>query len=92
MHSVNVEKTSRGSSWTSSQKMSLVVKTRHKEIRKRYHHEVSSSEDSDDSDGNDTPTHKTPKVNSHHCCVQSATLAHRDDGKVSGYTRWGQNK
>ena len=63
-HNVNVEQTSSGS--TSSQEKSLVVKTRHKETRKRNHHYVSSSEDSNDSDGNDTPTHKSPKVNSHH--------------------------
>ena len=48
---VNVEQTSRGSSSTSSQEQSLVVKTRHKETRNRHHHEVSSSEDSDGSDG-----------------------------------------
>ena len=60
-----------------------MVKTRHKDTRKRHHHEVSSSEDSNDSDGNDTSTHKSPKVNSHHSCVQSAAPAHRDDDKVS---------
>ena len=83
-YNVNFEQTSRGSSSTSSQKQSLVVKTRYKETGKRHHHEVSSSEDSDDSDGNDAPTHKSPRVNSHHSCVQSsAAPAHRDDDKVS---------
>ena len=81
-HNVNVEKTSRGSSLTSSQEQS-VVKTWQKEIIKKHHHEVSSSEDSDDSDGNDTPTHKNPMVNSHYSCVQSSAPAHRDDDKVS---------
>ena len=61
-----------------------MVKTRHKETRKKYHHEVSSSEDSDDSNGNDTSTHKSPRVNSHNSCVQSSTApAYRDDEKVS---------
>ena len=60
-----------------------MVKTRNKETRKRHQHEVSSSEDSHDLDDNDTPTHKSPKVNSHHSCVQSAAPAHRDDDKVS---------
>ena len=60
-----------------------MVKTRHKETRKRHHHEVSSSEDSEDSNGNDTPTHKNPKVNYHHSCVQSAAPAYRDNDKVS---------
>ena len=87
MHSVNVEQTSRGSSLVFAQKKSLMVKNRRKEIIKRHHHEVSSSKDSDDSGNNDTLTHKTPKVNFHHSCVQSAVLAHRDDDKVSGYTR-----
>ena len=82
-HNVNVEQTSRGSSSTSSQEQFLVVKTIHKETRKRHYHEVSSSEDFEDSDGNDTPTHKSPKVNSHHSCVQSTAPAHRDDDKVS---------
>ena len=60
-----------------------MVKTRHQETRKRHHHEVSSLEGSDDSD-NDAPTHKSPRVNSHHSCVQSSTTpAHRDDHKVS---------
>ena len=60
-----------------------MVNTGHKEARKRHHHEFSSSEDFDHSDGNDTPTHKSPKVNSHHSWVQSAAPAHRDDDKVS---------
>ena len=60
-----------------------MVKTRHKETRKRHHHEGSSLEDSDNSNGNDTPTHKSPKVNTYHSCVQSAAPAHRDDDKVS---------
>ena len=73
----------RGSSSTSSQEQSLVVKTRHQETRKRHHHEVSSLEGSDDSD-NDAPTHKSPRVNSHHSCVQSSTTpVYRDDHKVS---------
>ena len=59
-----------------------MVKNRHKKTRKRHHHEVSFSEDSDGSDGNDTSTHKSPMVNSHHSCVQSATSAHRDDDTV----------
>ena len=59
-----------------------MVKTRHKETRKR--HEVFSSEDSDDSEGNAMPTHKSPRVNSHHSCVQLSTApAHRDGDKVS---------
>ena len=83
-HNVTVKQTSRGSSSTSFQEKSLVVKTRHKETKKRHHHKVSSSEDSDNSDGNDTPSHKSPEVNSHYSCVQSATLAQRDDDdKVS---------
>ena len=83
-HNVNVEQTSKGSSSTSSQEQPLVVKTGHKETRKRHHHEVSSLKDSDDSDGNDTPTHKrSPKVNSHHSCVELAAPAHCDDNKVS---------
>ena len=81
-HNVNVEKTSRGSSLTSSQEQS-VVKTWQKETIRKHHHEVSSSEDSDDSDGNDTPTHKNPRVNSYYSCVQSSAPAHRDDDKVS---------
>ena len=82
-HNVNVEQTSRSISSTSSQEQSLVVKTRHKETRKRHHHEVSILEDSNDSDGNHTPTLKSPNVNSHHSCMQLAALAHRDDDKVS---------
>ena len=82
-HNVNVEQTLRGSSSTSSQEQSLVVKTRHIETRKRHHHEVSSTEDSDDSDGNDMPILKSPKLDSHHSCVQSAAPAHRDNDKVS---------
>ena len=56
-HNVNVEQTSRGSGSS--------------ETRKRHHHEVPSSKYSDDSDGNDTPTYKNPRVNSHYSCVQS---------------------
>ena len=83
-HNVNVEQTSRGSSSTSYQEQSLVVKTRHKETRKRHHHQVSSSEDFDFSDVNNTLTHNSPRVNSHHSCVQSsAAPPHRDDDKVS---------
>ena len=66
-----------------SEEQSLVVKTRTRETRKRHYHEVSSSEDFDDSDGNDMPTHKSHKVNLHHSCVQSSKApAHRDDDKV----------
>ena len=61
-HNVNVEQTSKDISSTSSHKQSLVVKTKHKETRKRYHHEVSSSEDSDD---NDTPLTTITTVCSH---------------------------
>ena len=83
-HDVKVEQTSRGSSSTSCQEQSLVVKTKQKETRKRHHHKVSSSDDSDDSDGNYMPTHKSPKVNSLHICGQSPAPAnHRDDDKVS---------
>ena len=43
-----------------------------------------SSEDFDDSEDNDMPIHKSPRVNPHHICVQSSTAAaHRDDDKVS---------
>ena len=43
-----------------------------------------SSEDSDNSNDNDTPTHKSPRVNSLPSCMQSSALAdHRDDDKVS---------
>ena len=77
-HIVNFEQTTRGSSSTSSKEQSLVGKTRHKETRKGYH------QDSDDSDDNDTPTHKSPSVNFHHRCVQSSTAPkNRDDDKVS---------
>ena len=61
-----------------------MVKVRQKKTRKKHYHEVSSQEDSDDLDGNDTPTHKSPRVNSHRSCVQSSVVAHhRDDDKVS---------
>ena len=70
-HDVNVEQTSKGTSLISSQEKS-VVKTWQKETLKKHHYEVCSSEDSDDSDGNDTPTHKKPRVNSHYSCVQSS--------------------
>ena len=83
IHKVNVEQTSRGSRMISPKKQSLVVKTRQKETRKKSHHEVSSSEDADDSDGNHTSTHKGPRVNSHHRCVQLSKPEHRDDDKVS---------
>ena len=65
-HNVNVKQISRGSSSTSSKEQSLVVKNRQKETETRNHHEVSFWEDSDDLDGNDTPTHKSPSVNSLH--------------------------
>ena len=61
-HNVNVEQTLRGSSSTSSQEQSLVVKTRHKETRNRHHHEVSSSEDSDGSDGSDGKTLRSTPI------------------------------
>ena len=83
-HNINVEETSTGSSSTSSQEQSLVDKNRHKETRKRHQHAVSSSDDSDESDSNDAPTHKSPRINSHHSCVQSSTApAYRDNNKVS---------
>ena len=72
---VNAEQTSRGSILTSSEEQSLVVKTRHKETRKMHPHEVSSLEDSHDSDENYAPTHKSPRINSHDSCVQSSTAA-----------------
>ena len=81
-HNVNVEQTSRASSSASSQEQPIVVKTRHKGTRKRHHHEIYSLEDSDDSDDNNFPIHKSPRVNSHHSCVQSST-ARRDDDKAS---------
>ena len=79
-HNVDVEQNSRGSSWTSSQEqLRPDIKRLGKVIS-----EVSSSEDSDNSDDNNTLTHKSPKVNSHHRCVQSSTKpAYRDDDKVS---------
>ena len=67
-----------------SQEQSPVVKTKHKETKKRHPYQDSSSEDSDDADDSDTPTHKSPRVNSHHSCVQLSTApAHGDDDKVS---------
>ena len=75
-------KTSKGCSSTNSQEQSLVVKTRHKETRKRHHDKVSSSEDSVDSDDNDVPTHKSPRVNPIKT-VCSHQQHHRDDDKVS---------
>ena len=73
-HNVNDEQTSRGSSSTSSQEQSLVVKTRHKETRKMNHHDVSSSQDSDDSDDSGTPTHKSPgQLPSRLCAVINST-------------------
>ena len=43
-----------------------------------------SSEDYDNSNDNDTPTHKSPRVNSLPSCMQSSALAdQRDDDKVS---------
>ena len=61
-------------------------KTRHKETRNRYHHDVFSPENSDDSDDNDTPTHKSPRVNSRHSCVQSSKAAAHTD-----VSRWRRN-
>ena len=72
---VNAEQTSRGSILTSSEEQSLVVKTRHKETRKMDPHEVSSLEDSHDSDENYAPTHESPRINSNDSCVQSSTAA-----------------
>ena len=81
---VNIEQTLRGSSPTFCHEQPLVVKTRQKETRKKHNHDDSSSEDSDDSDDNDTPTLKSPRVNSHHSCVKSSIVpAHREDDKVS---------
>ena len=69
---------------TSSHEQSLVAKTRHKEIRKRHHYQVSSSKDFDDSDENDTPTHKSPRINFHDSYVQLSTAPAQGDGdKVS---------
>ena len=69
---------------TSSHEQFLVVKTRHKEIRKRHHYQVSSSEDFDDSDDSDTPTHKSPRINFHDSYVQLSTApVQGDDDKVS---------
>ena len=80
----NVEQISRGSSSSTSHEQSLVVKNRHKETRKKHCHKVSSTDGCDDSDDNDTPTCKSPRVSSHHSCVQSLTVpAHRDNDKVS---------
>ena len=77
---VNVEQTSKSSSLTTSHEQSLVVKTRHETTRKGYHNEVSSSEDSGDSEDNNRPNHKSPRVNSHHGCVLSlAAPAHCSD-------------
>ena len=61
-----------------------MAKTRHKEIRKRHHYQVSSSEDFDDSDDNDTRTHKSPRINFHDSYVQLSTAAAQgNDDKVS---------
>ena len=61
-----------------------MVKNRQKETRKTHHHKFSSSEDSDDSDGNDMSSHKLPRLNSLLRCGQSPAPAHhRDDDKVS---------
>ena len=77
MRNVNVEQTSKSSSLTTSHEQSLVVKTRHNTIRKGYHNEVSSSEDSANSEDNNSPNHKSPRVNPHHSCVLSlAAPAH----------------
>ena len=92
-HNINVEQTSRGYSSTSSQEQSLVVKIRQKETRKRHHHKVSSVKDSDDSDGTDMPTHKSPRVNSLHGCGQSPGPAHHRDNEYEiKYTGWGGNE
>ena len=53
------------------------VKTRYKETRKRHHHEA--SEVSDDVDDNDTPSHKSPRLNSQSYVQSLAASAHRDD-------------
>ena len=61
-----------------------MAKTRHKEARKRHHHNVSSLDGSNDSDDNDNPTHKGPRVTSHHSFVQSSTEpSHRHNNEVS---------
>ena len=70
---INIEQVSRGSSSIASHKQSLVVKTWHLSL-----------EDADDLDNNNTPSHKSLRVNFQHSCVQSSTAqAHRDDDKVS---------
>lgn len=71
MRDDNVEQTSKSSSVTTSHEQSLVVKTRHETTRKGYQNEVSSSEDSVDSEDNNRPNHKSTRVNPHHSCVLS---------------------
>ena len=56
--------------------------TRHKKTRKRHRHEVSFSEGFEDSNDNGTPTHNSPRINSH-TNVCSHQQHHRDDDKVS---------
>ena len=49
-----------------------------------YHYEFLSSEDSNNSDDNYKPTHKSLSVNSPHSFVESSTApVHRNDDKVS---------
>ena len=61
-----------------------MVTTKHKETKESHHHEASFLEDSDDSGDIDAPTHKRPRINSHHNTAQSSTApTHRDDDKVS---------
>ena len=64
-----------------SQKQSLVVKTRHKDTRKRHHPQASSSKDSEDSNNNNTPSHRSTSINSQNCVQSSTAPTHRNDDK-----------
>ena len=70
MHNVNVEQTQEVVVQPSPGNSHQWLRP-DRETRKRHHHEVSSWEDSDDSDVNDMLTHKSPRVNSLCSCVQS---------------------
>ena len=80
---VDVEQTLRDRSLTTSQEQSLVVKTGNEEPRKRHHRIASSSDVSDDSDNNDTPSHKRSRAKSQSCVQSSAAPAYRYDDKES---------
>ena len=78
----NVKQKARVSSSAISQKQSLVVKTRHKDTRKRHHPEASSSKNSEDSNNNNyTPSHRRTSVNSQNCVQSSTAPTHRSDDK-----------